>query len=70
MKNVHSQQIVSLEELSRRLKLSKAFIRREAKAGRIPWIRAGRRRVFNAAAVEAAIARQAAEGTTAEGGGK
>lgn len=57
--------IVSIQELSRRLRLSKRWLHSEAVAGRIPSLRAGQRRLFNIDAVIRAIAARAAE---SEGG--
>ena len=45
-----------LEELSKVIRLPAAWIRREADAGHLPCIRAGRRRVFDLAAVLKALA--------------
>lgn len=61
--------IVPLEELAQRLKLSKAWLRTEAKAGRIPSLLAGKRRLFNPAAVEAALADRAAREQDSSKGG-
>lgn len=58
-------QLVALEELARRLPVSKRWLQREARAGRIPSLIAGNRRLFNVEAVRAAIAERAAK---AEGG--
>jgi len=58
-------QLVTLEELARRLPVSKRWLQREALAGRIPSLVAGKRRLFNTEAVRAAIAERAAK---AEGG--
>lgn len=61
--------IVTLDELARRLKLSKAWLHREALAGRIPSLIAGKRRLFNPAAVMATLAdRAAAEAGDTQGG--
>jgi excisionase family DNA binding protein len=54
--------IVLLDELARRLRLPKSFLQRETRAGRIPSLRAGNRRVFNPDAVRQALAEQAAHG--------
>lgn len=59
-------QLVTLEELARRLPVSKRWLQQEAHAGRIPSLIAGKRRLFNAEAVRAAIAERAAKAT---GGG-
>lgn len=60
--SVPTSDIVLLEELARRLRLSKSFLERETRAGRIPSLRAGNRRVFNPDAVRRALAEQAAKG--------
>ncbi len=51
--------IVTIEGLARRLILSKAWLHREAIAGRIPSLIAGKRRLFNPTAVEAVLAERA-----------
>ena len=56
----HTTHLVTLEELARRLPVSKRWLEREARAGRIPSLTAGRRRLFNLEAVRAAIAERAA----------
>jgi len=55
--------IVNIDGLAQRLKLSKAWLHREAIAGRIPSLIAGKRRLFNPPAVEAVLAQRAARGT-------
>lgn len=68
--NTHApHEIVTLEGLARRLKLSKAWLHREAVAGRIPSLIAGKRRRFNPAAVEAVLAERAASGNECSEGG-
>lgn len=69
MTTPHPQDIVTLDELARRLKLSKAWLHREANAGRIPSLRAGKRRLFNPAAVGASLAERAATGDDYADGG-
>ena len=51
----------TLAALAAELKLPRNWIRREALAGRLPCLRVGRRILFNAAAVKAALATRAAE---------
>jgi len=67
------RELVDIRELARRLNLPRAFLDREARAGRIPSLRAGARWRFNPSAVERALAERAA-GTDpeagAEGGGR
>ncbi|MEM1330159.1 MAG: helix-turn-helix domain-containing protein [Planctomycetota bacterium] len=56
-----SQDLVTIDQLARQLPVSKRWLQREAQAGRIPSLLAGRRRLFNLEAVRASIAQQAAE---------
>ncbi|MEM1167387.1 MAG: helix-turn-helix domain-containing protein [Planctomycetota bacterium] len=60
-----SPELVTLDQLARRLPVSKRWLHREARAGRIPSLMAGKRRLFNVDAVRSAIAARAAQ---AEGG--
>ena len=46
--------------LARELRLPREWLTAEADAGRIPCLRVGRHRLFNVAAVRAALAEQAA----------
>ena len=55
-----SHQLVALDELARRLPVSKRWLQREAQAGRIPSLVAGKRRLFNVDAVRSALAERAA----------
>jgi hypothetical protein len=48
--------LLTLHELSDRTGLPTAWLKREADAGRLPCIRAGRLRMFNLAAVLKALA--------------
>lgn len=48
--------LVSLSELSERTGLPVAWLKREAEAGRVPCIRAGRRRFFDPEAVRKSLA--------------
>lgn len=48
---------ITLRELSRATRLPAAWLRREADAGRLPCIKAGRVRMFDPEAVKAALAR-------------
>jgi hypothetical protein len=47
---------IRADELARATRLPAAWLRREADAGRLPCIRAGRRRMFDLAAVLKALA--------------
>lgn len=60
----------TLGELSERMNIPMAWLRREADAGRIPCLRAGRRRLFNPEAVERALAEKAAQGAECREGGR
>ena len=53
--------IVNLEELAQRLRLSKRWLHAEAVAGRIPFLKAGHKRLFNVEAVHRSLATRAAE---------
>ncbi|MFT4593580.1 MAG: hypothetical protein ACI9JK_001292 [Phycisphaerales bacterium] len=58
--------IVSIDGLSESLQLSKRWLHAEAKAGRIPSLIAGKRRLFNIDAVQQCLAKRAAKNN--EGG--
>ena len=53
-------ELLSLNQLAQALRLNRDWLRREALAGRIPCLRAGRRLLFNLEAVRAALAERAA----------
>ena len=55
-----SQHLVTLDQLARLLPVSKRWLHQEARAGRIPSLMAGHRRLFNIEAVKTAIAARAA----------
>ena len=55
---MHKGPLVNLHELSERSGLPLAWLRREADAGRLPCLRAGRRRMFDMDAVVAALAKR------------
>ena len=57
---MNADQLVSLRALSRELKISIEWLKAEADAGRIPCLRAGRKRLFNVEAVRLALLRRAA----------
>jgi len=59
MDNRHD--LVNIDELARRLPVSKRWLQREARAGRIPSLIAGKMRLFSVDAVRAAIAERAAQ---------
>lgn len=52
--------VLPLNRCARRLGVTAKWLREEAKAGRIPALKAGSRLIFNVAAVEAALAERAA----------
>jgi len=54
--------IVPLDELARKLGLSQRWLRKAATDGQIPFLQAGRHRVFNVDAVRRALADHAAKG--------
>lgn len=67
---MNEKTLCTLRMLARRFKpygLSAAWFKREAEAGRIPHFNAGRRMLFDAAAVEAALLERAAR--ESKGGG-
>lgn len=62
-------QFIPLEPLATSLGLPRAWVKREADAGRIPFLRVGpTRRLFDVAAVRDALAKRAAEFPSAEPG--
>ena len=61
---MNERQLHTLRMLARRFTrygLSVAWLKAEAEAGRIPCLRAGRRMLFDAEAVETVLIRRAAE---------
>ncbi len=54
-------ELLPLARMARRIHVSQAWLREEAKAGRVPHLPAGKRLLFNAIAVEEALANQAAK---------
>ena len=59
--------LISVRELARALQVSQTWLRTEAQAGRLPSLRAnGTNVVFSRVAVEAALAKRAAEPIKAE----
>jgi hypothetical protein len=59
MNNQHLYTLRDLAQRFRRYGLSMAWLRREAREGRIPSFKAGRRRLFDPDAVEAALIERA-----------
>lgn len=55
-----------VQELARATRLPEAWLRREADAGRLPCIRAGRRRMFDLTAVLKSLAERQERGVTRE----
>lgn len=58
--------IVTLEELARHLDLSRRWLKQEVRAKRLPYLKAGGRKLFNVEAVQRVLAARAGE----EGGVK
>ena len=54
-------ELLSLNQLARTLRVNRDWLRSEALAGRIPCLRAGRRLLFNLAAVREELAQRAAK---------
>lgn len=52
---MHPCELLTLRELARRLQLSQSWLHEEADRGRIPFLQAGRRRLYNLQAVEQAL---------------
>lgn len=55
------RQLVTLDELAHRLPVSKRWLRREAQAGRIPSLMAGKSRLFSVEAVRHTLTARAAD---------
>jgi hypothetical protein len=53
---------ISLQRAASRLGVPAAWLRAEAEAGRVPFLRAGRRLLFNPDSVAAALLERAKEG--------
>lgn len=53
-------ELLNLGQLARRLRVSQAWLRGEADAGRLPCLKADKRYLFNASAVQEALATKAA----------
>lgn len=53
-------ELLTLARMARRLGVSQQWLRDQADAGKVPCLRAGKRYLFNAVAVQKAIANQAA----------
>lgn len=51
----HSESFLSLQNTAAQLGVPAAWLRQEARAGRVPYLRAGRRLLFHPAAVEAEL---------------
>ncbi len=54
-------ELLTLPRMARRLGVSQQWLRTEADAGRVPCLKAGKRYLFNAAAVAETLAAQAAD---------
>lgn len=64
--NTDQTAFVSLRSAAYTLGVPAAWLKREAKAGRVPCLFAGRQLRFNVGAVRDALERRAAVGTSAE----
>ena len=53
-------ELLSLSRMARRLGVTQQWLRDQAKAGQVPCLRAGARFLFNAEAVQEALAAEAA----------
>ena len=53
-------ELLSLSRMARRLGVTQQWLRDQAKAGQVPCLRAGTRFLFNAEAVQEALAAEAA----------
>jgi excisionase family DNA binding protein len=52
--------LLSLHQLAAQLRLPRRWLRQEARAGRLPHLRTGRKLLFHRPTVEGALARRAA----------
>ena len=68
MQNEDLEKLYPAEAVARRIGVPAAWLKREARAGRVPCLLAGRRRLFNERAVRAALAQRAAGDLGIEGG--
>lgn len=59
--DVETQELFTLRMLARHLRVTAAWLRAEAEAGRIPCLRAGRRLLFNPEAVKRVLLKRAAD---------
>ena len=55
--------ILPLNQMARRLRVTAAWLRAEAEAGRVPCLRAGERFLFSPEAVERVVADRASKST-------
>jgi len=59
----HNRAVLPLNQMARHLRVTQQWLREQAEAGSVPCLPAGGKRyLFNREAVEAALAKQAAEG--------
>ena len=61
-----AHELITINELARRLRVPAAWLRREADAGRLPHLAAGSQRLFNLEAVERVLAKRAGTPVTQE----
>lgn len=57
----NADHIVALDVLAKRLGISQRWLRKETDAGRIPFLKAGARRLYNIDAVAQSLAKRAAD---------
>lgn len=71
MSNPHERpRFVSIGVLADRLGVPIAWLRAEVDSGRIPFLRAGRRRIFDAESVERTLAQRVKNGADKTKGGR
>lgn len=61
-------ELLNLPRMSRRLGVAQQWLKEEADAGRVPCLKAGKRYLFDAVAVQGAIASRAARSQPGEKG--
>ena len=57
----YNDRLIRLRELSRKLRISADWLRRESDAGRIPHLKVGRQRLYHLDAVEQALVQRASQ---------
>ena len=56
-----TEDVASLSQMARQLRVTQEWLRKQAEAGLVPYLPAGRRFLFNPAAVRKALAQEAAK---------